>query len=92
LINAAKTSEADKSGIFRLHTIVQRNKVYSNEFATQVKRFLCGAPKSRLTSFSKAQQRALRWFLESISHRENGPWQPAFGVHGKLDFPRSFSG
>jgi hypothetical protein len=40
--------------------IVQRNKVYSNEFATQVKRFLCGAPKSLSTSFSNTQQRALR--------------------------------
>jgi hypothetical protein len=72
--------------------IVQRNKVYSNEFTTQVKRFLCGAPKSLLTRFSNAQQRACWWFLESISHRENGSQQPAFWVHGKLGNPRSFSG
>jgi hypothetical protein len=72
--------------------IVQRNKVYSNEFATQVKRFLCTAPKSLLTSFSKAPQRASRWFLESISHRENGFRKPAFRVHDKLGIPRSFSG
>jgi hypothetical protein len=57
-------------------SIVQRNKVYFNEFARQVKHFLCGAPNPLLTRFSDVQQSADWWYLESISHRENDPRQP----------------